>query len=224
MVPTDVCVLHVAGEVAAHTFDGTVEALAQLGLHQVLVPLKDATIGRAVQSLEVRALQWPVALLARLRTLEDELAALAAEKSFYAVHLHGSAACLLGSRALRSSTLASRAWSPLSRLGPAFMHIKGVITREDMAIVADKLSDIEMDYNLDAFQREQKFSAVQPLFEPGYLFDDYQVGGWLYRLKATVVGINESKWITVTPFSANQPDNGGLERAYNEFLSRIGKP
>lgn len=115
MESTDVCVLHVAGEVAADTFDGTVEALAQLGLHQILVPLKSGTIGRAVHQLEVRALQWPGALLARLRTLEDELAALAAEKSFYAVHLHGSAACLLGSRALRSSALASRV-APTTRL------------------------------------------------------------------------------------------------------------
>ena len=108
MESLDVCVLHVAGEVAGDTFDGTVQALAQLGLHQVLLPLKAGIVGRAVQQLEVRALQWPSTLLARLRTLEDELAALAAEKSFYAVHLHGSAACLMGSRALRSSTLSSR--------------------------------------------------------------------------------------------------------------------
>jgi hypothetical protein len=115
MESTDVCVLHVAGEAAADTLDGTVEALAQLGLHQVLLPLKSGAIGRAVQQLEVRVLQWPGALLARLRTLEEELAGLAAERSFYAVHLHGSAACLLGSRALRSSTLASRL-PPTTRL------------------------------------------------------------------------------------------------------------
>jgi glycosyltransferase involved in cell wall biosynthesis len=108
MESIDVCVLHVAGEVAADTFEGTVHALAQLGLRQVLLPLKPGVLGRAVDQLEVRALQWPGALLARLRTLEEELAALAAERPFYAVHLHGGLACLLGSRALRSSTVVAR--------------------------------------------------------------------------------------------------------------------
>jgi glycosyltransferase involved in cell wall biosynthesis len=108
MEPIDVCVLHIAGEVAAESFEGTVHALAQLGLNQVLLPLKPGVLSRAVQQLEVRALQWPGALLARLRTLEDELAALAGERSFYAVHLHGTMACLLGSRALRSSAVAAR--------------------------------------------------------------------------------------------------------------------
>lgn len=108
MESIDVCVLHVAGEVDAETFEGTVQALAQLGLRQVLLPLKPGVLGRTVQQLEVRPLQWPGALLARLRTLEEELAALAAERTFYAVHLHGGLACLLGSRALRSSTVLAR--------------------------------------------------------------------------------------------------------------------
>jgi glycosyltransferase involved in cell wall biosynthesis len=108
MEPVEVSVLHVAGDVAGETFDSTVRALAQIGLHQVLVPLKAGLAAHPGQELEVRTLQWPGALLARLRTLEDELAALAAERSFYAVHLHGAHACLLGSRALRGSTMANR--------------------------------------------------------------------------------------------------------------------
>jgi hypothetical protein len=115
MEPIDVCVLHIAGEVAADSFEGTVHALAQLGLNQVLLPLKAGVLSRAVQQLEVRELQWPAPLLARLRTLEEELAALAGERSFYAVHLHGTAACLLGSRALRSSAVAGRL-APATRL------------------------------------------------------------------------------------------------------------
>jgi glycosyltransferase involved in cell wall biosynthesis len=115
MEPIEVCVLHVAGEVAADVFEGTVQALAQLGLSQVLLPLKPMALGRAVQQLEVRAVQWPSALLARLRALEEELAALVAERAFYAVHLHGNLACLLGSRALRSSALAGQL-APATRL------------------------------------------------------------------------------------------------------------
>lgn len=102
MEPMDVGVLHIAGDAAADAFHGTVQALAQLGLHQVLLPLKPGLPGRTTQHLEVRALQWPGALLARVRALEEEIVSLSAERSFYAVHLHGAVACLLGSRALRS--------------------------------------------------------------------------------------------------------------------------
>jgi glycosyltransferase involved in cell wall biosynthesis len=111
MESLDVCVLHIAGDVAADTFHGTVQALARLGLHQVLLPLKPGLVGRNAQ-LEVRTLQWPGALLGRIRALEEEIAALASERSFYAVHLHGALACLLGARALRGS--APRARLPLT--------------------------------------------------------------------------------------------------------------
>jgi glycosyltransferase involved in cell wall biosynthesis len=102
------CVLHVAADVAGERFGGTVQALAQIGLHQVLVPLRNSTLARSAQHLEVRAPQWPGALLARIRALEEELTALAGERSFYAVHMHGAVACLLGSRALRGSALRRR--------------------------------------------------------------------------------------------------------------------
>ncbi|HEX6158039.1 MAG TPA: glycosyltransferase family 4 protein [Burkholderiales bacterium] len=108
MDPVDVCVVHVAADAAGRTLDATVRVLAQLGLHQVLLPLRDGALARSAQQLEVRALQWPGAVLGRIRALETELAALAGERSFYAVHLHGVVACLLGSRALRGSTLRSR--------------------------------------------------------------------------------------------------------------------
>ena len=103
MDPREVCVLHVAGDAAAEAFNGTVQALAQIGLHQVVLPLKVGMPRPAAATLEVRTPQWPSALLARMRVLEDELVALSSERSFYAVHLHGARACLLGSRALRGS-------------------------------------------------------------------------------------------------------------------------
>jgi glycosyltransferase involved in cell wall biosynthesis len=102
------CVLHVAANASGERFGGTVQALAQIGLHQVLLPLRNSALARGAQHLEVRAPQWPGSLLARVRALEEELTALAGEKSFYAVHLHGAVACLLGSRALRGSALRSR--------------------------------------------------------------------------------------------------------------------
>ena len=110
-----VCVLHVAGDAAADTFNGTVQALAQIGLRQVLLPLRNGTLARSAQNLEVREPQWPGSLLARIRALEEEIAALSSERSFYAIHLHGARACLLGSRALRGSTLRNHL-APSTRL------------------------------------------------------------------------------------------------------------
>lgn len=108
MESTDVCVLHVAGDAGAESLQGIVQALAQLGLHQVMLPLRPGFPARSLEQVEVRMLQWPGPILARLHALEAELAALAAARSFYAVHLHGAIACLLGSRALRESTVAAR--------------------------------------------------------------------------------------------------------------------
>ena len=108
MESTEVCVLHIAGDAAAESLQGVVQALAQLGLHQVLLPLRPGFPARSLGQVEVRMLQWPGPLLARLHALEEELAALAAARPFYAVHLHGAIACLLGSRALRESTVAAR--------------------------------------------------------------------------------------------------------------------
>ncbi|HUQ76743.1 MAG TPA: glycosyltransferase [Burkholderiales bacterium] len=107
----EVCVLHVAGDGVADSFDGTVRAVAQIGLHQMLIPLNASLPGRSAQRLEIRPMQWPSRLLARIRTLEDELAALACERSLYGLHLHGAMACLLGSRALRA--IALKAGAPL---------------------------------------------------------------------------------------------------------------
>ena len=133
------CVLHVAGEVATETFDGTVHALAQIGLHQILLPLKPAASRRAPQVLEVRWLQWPSALLARIRALEDELAALSGERALYAVHLHGAAACLLGARALRGAATKTRLlFSPqLGELSPWKSLLVGRLLKAKLAPLHD---------------------------------------------------------------------------------------
>jgi glycosyltransferase involved in cell wall biosynthesis len=141
MDPRQVCVLHVAGDVAAEAFDGTVQALAQIGLHQVLFPLKAGVVGRVAEGLELRALQWPKGLRARIRALEDELAAQLRERSIYAVHLHGAVACLLGSRALRGSALKGHVplktrliFSPqLAELGPWTRLLAGRLLKAELA-------------------------------------------------------------------------------------------
>lgn len=110
----------------------------------------------------------------------------------------------------------------LEKLGEARKFIKGVISREDMLPISDKIVDIECDSELEWVEKHRRYLAIKPLFPEGYLFDDYPVGGWLYKLKAKVVGIDESKWIKVEPFGPNDPDKNGLEKAYAEFIARSG--
>lgn len=110
----------------------------------------------------------------------------------------------------------------LNRLGDARKFIKGIISREDMSPVSDKIVDIECNNELEWIEKERLYQQIKPIAPEGFLFDDYPVGGWLYKLKAKVVGINESKWIKVKPFGPNDPDTGGLEKAYAEFIERMG--
>lgn len=76
---------------------------------------------------------------------------------------------------------------------------KGLITREDL------------------YKRRQ----VAP---PGFIFDDFPVGSWLYNLKATALGIDPYFWIKVEPFRVHErPDRGGLDHAFKELVRRVYK-
>lgn len=110
----------------------------------------------------------------------------------------------------------------LNKLGEARKFIKDVISREDMLPISDKIVDIECNPELEWVEKHRLYEAIEPLYPEGYLFDDYPAGGWLYKLKAKVVGIDETKWIKVAPFGPNDPDKDGLEKAYAEFISRSG--
>lgn len=109
----------------------------------------------------------------------------------------------------------------LQKLGDAQKFIKGIISREDMLPVSDKIVDIECNSELSWIEKENLYQQIKPIAPEGYLFDDYPVGGWLFKLKAKVVGIDETKWIKVKPFGPNDPDTGGLEKAYAEFIERM---
>lgn len=78
----------------------------------------------------------------------------------------------------------------------------------------------------DKVLTREDLDRVQPgkgprLGEPGYMFDDYPVGSWLYDLKATALGIGPALWITVEKFGPDSPDRDGLRKAYMEFIRRV---
>jgi hypothetical protein len=110
----------------------------------------------------------------------------------------------------------------LSKLGEARKFIKGVLSREDMLPISDKIVDIECNGELEWIEKERLYQQIKPIAPEGFIFDDYPTGGWLYRLKSKVIGIDESKWIKVKPFGPNDPDNSGLEKAFAEFIERSG--
>lgn len=170
-------VLHVAGDAAADTFNRTVQALSQIGLCQVLVPLKDGMLGRAARALEVRTLQWPSSVLACIRVLEDEVAALSGERQLYAVHLHGARACLLGSRALRATPLKASGslktrllFSPhLGHLTPWTGALVGRLLKAELAplhagVLMARLGEAHVLSTLLERSAEVVPPAVDPLF------------------------------------------------------------
>ena len=63
----------------------------------------------------------------------------------------------------------------------------------------------------------------KPIAPPGFIFDDFPVGSWLYDLKATALGINRGLWIEVEPFAFDKPDTGALSRAYHELVRRVSR-
>lgn len=110
----------------------------------------------------------------------------------------------------------------LGNLGEARKFIKGVVSREDMLPVSNRMVDIECDPELEWIEKHRLYNEIKPILPEGYIFDDYPVGGWLFKLKAKVIGIDESKWIKVKPFGPHDPDENGLEKAYAEFVERSG--
>lgn len=124
---TELCVLHVAGMEdgrALETLLLSTQIVAAQGVAQVLVALDagraDAITWPAAFAAEVKRLHCAgLSVLGRIRALEAELATLLRDKTPCAVHFHGLAACLLGSRAVRALQLQGRVlFSPhLARLG-----------------------------------------------------------------------------------------------------------
>jgi hypothetical protein len=104
-------VVHVAAvgdEQALESLCRTTPVVAAAGVRQVLLAIDDGCgadlAWAAAVVAEVRPLRCSgMSILGRVRALQREFLKLAREQALYAVHLHGVAPCLLGSRALKGS-------------------------------------------------------------------------------------------------------------------------
>lgn len=122
-------------------------------------------------------------------------------------------------------TSANRAWArmALNRLDPSRKLFKKVYTQEDLFPVALQLEMIDNARGVSEADRRALEAQIPALLPPGVIFDDRERGSWMYRLKAYATGIaliDPAMWIEVAPFRAGEPDQGGLRRAFQEFLVR----
>ena len=111
----------------------------------------------------------------------------------------------------------------LSKLGKLWLCTHGVRVHaeESLRVIGAR------DYFHGIICREH-LNRVTPgrgprLAPPGFMFDDYPVGSWLYDLKATALGIGPDLWIKVEKFGPDSPDQDGLRKAYKELLRRVRK-
>jgi hypothetical protein len=133
-----------------------------------------------------------------------------------ALRAHGEP-CLLSS--------ANQYWVEyaLGRLGAAVDPLARIYTLDDLFQVALRLEMIERVKN--AKDREELKAQIPALLPPGFIFDDYPVGSWMYDLKGVATGIvhlSEDLWIRVPPFTSDTPDRDGLKKAFLEFEKKVG--
>lgn len=122
-------------------------------------------------------------------------------------------------------TAASRSWAAfvLRKMGPMTRFFKGIISKEDLYPIALQMEIVDKSPGLSDRDREELQRQIQPLFPPGVVFDDYPVGSDMYRLKGLATGIvyrNPSLWIQVDEYVSEDPEDRGLEKAYQEFKRR----
>jgi hypothetical protein len=106
-------------------------------------------------------------------------------------------------------------------LGDVDELFRGAITREDMEGVEAQIDPILMSPTLTDEEKVRALHAIRPIESPGVMFDDFPPGSWMYWLKATSVGIDQDRWITVDAFAKDMPDRNGLKKAYREFRRRF---
>ena len=123
---------------------------------------------------------------------------------------------------LMTASAGDHPWRALSTITPDFAkYFSGYITREQLAFIEEQIHVVR-SAQVDPETRRELWGLIQPLAEPGIMFDDYPVGSSMFNLKATAIGIGPQEWIQVEAFDSRGPDRSGLRKAYQEFKRRLG--
>lgn len=156
----DVCIVHVARVEDRDAFDAlrhSTHVIATQRLEQVVMLLDECQGFLTTWSAALAAQIQPIlccglSLFGKVRALRSEFAKLCAERTIYAVHLHGLEVCLLAARALRGLALQARVlYSPhRSHVGEAWSAalvtrlLQSELSRLDCAPVAGSLMEAEV--------------------------------------------------------------------------------
>jgi hypothetical protein len=108
----------------------------------------------------------------------------------------------------------------IEMLGDGARYLRGVITREDMEPIQAQIDVVEKS-GLPDETKVDLYQEIPPIFEPGFVFDDFPVGSWMYALKGIATATPPERWIQVEAFVYPKPDRGGLRKAYVEFTKRL---
>lgn len=99
-----------------------------------------------------------------------------------------------------------------------------VISREDMTPVIDQVEVLLQDNRLTSQERGMLYQEIAPIAPRGYIFDDQEVGSYLYLVKTAAVGARPKEWIQVKAFQHGTTSGNALETAYREYLRRAMGP
>lgn len=109
----------------------------------------------------------------------------------------------------------------LDLIGPASAYLSGMISATDLYPVSKQLGMILDAQGLSEEDVQELAAQIPPIAEQGVIFDDFPVGSEMFWLKSSAVGIGPERWIQVDAFSNEFPDQGGLRKAYEEFVTRF---
>lgn len=108
----------------------------------------------------------------------------------------------------------------LPYLGWGTSYLSGIISREDYQGVINEVDRIDAS-PVSPAEKEGLRSKIPPVFAPGVIFDDWQVGSWIYRYKATTLGIGPEMWLKVPPYNPANRGDDALDRAYQTFVRKF---
>jgi hypothetical protein len=119
-------------------------------------------------------------------------------------------------------TRANKAWAEegLQAIGPTASVFVGMISREDLLPIQEQI-EVIFNAGLSENETDALLREIPPIAPAGVIFDDFQIGSFMYWIKALAVGIGEYQWIQVEEFSKKSPDRGGLHKAYLEFKRKF---
>lgn len=99
-----------------------------------------------------------------------------------------------------------------------------VISREDMAPIIEQVDYLLKDPRLTPAECGMLYQEIAPIAPRGYIFDDQEVGSYLYLIKTAAVGARPKEWIQVKAFKHGTTSGHALENAYEDYRGRAMGP